>query len=298
MIFRQGPEWRLEREHAYSISLWPRRTVLRFVKQDNRSIMKARSPAGQRQHRAAKQFAGGSGGERRQPAPARSAPPPTPLVLYEDAHLLIIDKPAGLAVHAGPATPVSLEDCLPALRFGFQRLPQPAHRLDRDTSGCLALGRSARAQARLGEAFAAGDVAKTYIALLPAHPPAQAGRIAAPILKRNDKSGWTMVVDAAGQPATTLYRVLADAPGGRCWVALRPLTGRTHQLRVHAAHLGLPIVGDTLYAGAPAPRLMLHAAELRLPSLAAAQPPLVVRAPWEPAPAFAPPGDEDFFKGL
>lgn len=219
-------------------------------------------------------------------------------MLYEDAHLLVIDKPAGLAVHAGPSTPVSLEDCLPALRFGFQRLPQPVHRLDRDTSGCLALGRSPKAQARLGEAFANGAVTKTYLALLPHRPPAPAGRIDAPILKRNDKTGWTMVVDAAGQQAITLYRFVAEAPGGRAWVALRPLTGRTHQLRVHCAHLGLPIVGDTLYAGAQAPRLMLHAAELRLPSLAAAQPPVIVRAPWSEAPDLATPEGEDPFAGI
>lgn len=259
--------------------------------------MKSRSPAGQRHHRGARPPAGGSAAGQSKPAGARVAPP-TPLVLYEDVHLLVIDKPAGLAVHAGPSTPVSLEDCLPALRFGFQRLPQPAHRLDRDTSGCLALGRSPKAQARLGEAFAAGEVTKTYLALLPVRPPAPAGRMANPILKRNDKTGWTMVVDAAGQQAVTLYRFLAEAPGGRAWVALRPLTGRTHQLRVHCAHLGLPIVGDTLYGGAPASRLMLHAAELRLPSIATAQAPVVVRAPWAEAPEFAPPEDEDLFSGL
>jgi len=184
-------------------------------------------------------------------------------LLYRDALMLIIDKPAGLAVHPGPKGGPNLEDLLDGLRFGLPRRPELAHRLDRDTSGCLVLGRHHRALRRLGRLFAAGRVDKTYWAVVEGGPPEAQGRIDLPLGRRNRQRGWWMKVDPDGLPSTTEYRVLGRADP-LTWLELRPLTGRTHQLRVHAAHatgLGAPIVGDRLY-GRPDRRLMLHAEAL------------------------------------
>ncbi|WP_206932262.1 RluA family pseudouridine synthase [Roseococcus thiosulfatophilus] len=192
--------------------------------------------------------------------------PPDPLarILHQDAEVIILDKPAGLAVHAGPRGGASLEDWLPVLQQGKRHLPQPAHRLDQDTAGCLALGRTKPALAALGALFAEGRAEKTYWAVLRGAPPAKAGVVDAPLLKRSTKAeGWRMVVDPAGQPARTQYRVLGrDA--GLTAVELQPRTGRTHQLRVHMAHLGCPILGDARYGGG-AGALHLLARALSLP---------------------------------
>ena len=187
--------------------------------------------------------------------------PPVLLLLRPD--LLVIDKPAGLAVHSGPRTPASLEDALDALRFGRRERPQPAHRLDRDTSGCLLLGRDVRALRRLGALFAAGAVEKTYLAVITGDL-ADAGELAAPLVKVSSAAaGWRMVVRADGQSARTRWRVLGRA-SDRALVELTPATGRTHQLRVHMAHLGAPIAGDPVYGDGRGP-MRLHASRLRLP---------------------------------
>jgi len=185
-------------------------------------------------------------------------------VLHADAHLLVIDKPAGLAVHPGPKTPRSLEDHLDALRLGFRRRPQPAHRLDRDTSGCLALGRHPKALRRLNALFEAGAVEKVYWAVLDGAPGDDEGLIDAPLAKISTKAdGWRVVIDAdRGKPARTRWRVL-DRRGAHELVEFRPATGRTHQIRVHAVHLGHPIVGDPVYGRGAG--LLLHARALSLP---------------------------------
>jgi RluA family pseudouridine synthase len=196
-------------------------------------------------------------------------------ILYRDDAVLILDKPAGLPVHAGPRGGPSLEDHLPALRFGKRHLPQPAHRLDADTAGCLALGRTKPALAALGALFATpGAVGKTYWAVVRGAPPQDAGEIAAPLRKRSTaREGWRMVVDAAGQPALTAWQVLGRGDG-MAWLALTPRTGRTHQLRVHCAHLGCPILGDARYGGGAGPMHLLARA-LRLPL----DPPVAAEAP-------------------
>ncbi|TFZ57199.1 RNA pseudouridine synthase [Methylorubrum sp. Q1] len=190
-----------------------------------------------------------------------------PPLLYRDALMLIIDKPAGLPVHPGPKGGPTLTDHLDALRFGLPRRPEAAHRLDRDTSGCLVLGRHAKALARLNRLFADGKVDKTYWALVEGGPETMEGRIDLPLAKRSDDPrSWWMKADPAGAPSLTLYRVLGRAEG-LSWLELKPVTGRTHQLRVHCAAMGWPIRGDAIYGGAgrDGPGLQLHARGLSLP---------------------------------
>lgn len=171
-------------------------------------------------------------------------------LLYRDGLMLVLDKPAGFAVHRGPKGGESLEDHFGALRFGLPRAPALAHRLDRDTSGCLVLGRHRKALESLGKLFKQGKVGKTYWALVQGGPSESEGRIDMPLGKRDDSRGWWMKPDPAGQPAVTTWKVLGRAEG-KTWLALEPLTGRTHQLRVHCAESGWPIAGDTIYGGAP-----------------------------------------------
>ena len=205
----------------------------------------------------------------------------TERVLYIDAHLIVLDKPAGLAVHPGPATPDSLEDHLDDLRFGFQRRPQPAHRLDRDTSGCLVLGRHPKAMKRLTALFAGNDVDKIYWAVVEGAPPADEGIVDAPLAKISSRDeGWRIVVDRKGKPARTRYRVLGRQPQ-LSWIEFAPETGRTHQIRVHAAQLGCPILGDPVY-GRGEGAMLLHARRITIPYRDGAGP-IIVTAPPPPA---------------
>ncbi|MES2712926.1 MAG: RNA pseudouridine synthase [Pseudomonadota bacterium] len=171
-------------------------------------------------------------------------------VLYQDAAVIIIDKPAGVAVSRGREGLPSVEDWLEELRRGKRHLPQPAHRLDAETAGCLALGRTKPAMAALGALFAGRAVEKTYWAVVVGGPQAAAGMIDAPLLKVSSKAaGWRMVVDPRGQPALTRWRVLGRGEG-LAWLELTPETGRTHQLRVHCTTQGFPILGDAMYGTA------------------------------------------------
>ena len=298
-------------------------------------------------------------------------------VLYRDGLMLVIDKPPGFAVHKGPKGGESLEDYFGALRFGLPRAPALAHRLDRDTSGCLVLGRHRKALAELGRLFKAGRVGKTYWALVEGGPAQDEGRIDLPLGRKDATRGWWMKHDPAGQPAATTWRVLGRAkyvaastdhasgtagatgsspppcgegsgvgverfektvasshhppphpspnasrarptcannsepgqprvPPGEgahrasnkgavpspsadgvhhlTWLALEPLTGRTHQLRVHCAAMGWPIIGDSVYgntARTGGPGLHLHAREIVLP-LYKNRAPIQVTAPVPP----------------
>jgi tRNA pseudouridine32 synthase/23S rRNA pseudouridine746 synthase len=201
-------------------------------------------------------------------------------LLYRDGLMLVIDKPAGLAVHRGPKGGESLEDHFEVLRFGLPRNPALAHRLDRDTSGCLVLGRHRKALALLGKLFKQGKIGKTYWAVVEGRPDADAGRIDIPLGKLDVERGWWMKPDPHGAPAATTWKVMGHN-NGVTWVALEPLTGRTHQLRVHCAEMGFPVLGDNIYGSAPrtgGPPLHLHSREIVVP-ISKNKPPVKVTAP-------------------
>ncbi|MGE4281183.1 MAG: RluA family pseudouridine synthase [Magnetospirillum sp.] len=178
-------------------------------------------------------------------------------VLYKDQDVIVLDKPAGLAVHAGPNSPDHLELYLDALKYGWSQAPRLAHRLDRDTSGCLLLGRHDKSIKRLGKMFMQGRIEKAYWTVVQGGPAADQGVVEAPILKITGKGGWRIVIDPAGQPAITQWRVLGRGDG-LAWIECVPKTGRTHQIRVHMKHLGCPVRGDGYYGPDPIPGQMLH----------------------------------------
>jgi tRNA pseudouridine32 synthase/23S rRNA pseudouridine746 synthase len=226
-------------------------------------------------------------------------------VLYRDGLMLVIDKPAGIPVHRGPKGGANLEASFDALRFGLPRPPVLAHRLDRDTSGCLVLGRHRKATASLGLLFKHGKISKTYWAVVEGGPAADEGEIDIPLGRLNAERGWWQKPDPNGLPSKTTWKVLGRSPlvtsplagevereafgrGVRStqltWLALEPITGRTHQLRVHCAASGWPIVGDNIYGNGPRfgePSLHLHAREIVIP-LSKNKPPVRVVAPVPP----------------
>ena len=185
-------------------------------------------------------------------------------ILYIDGEAIVLDKPAGLAVTPGKSGGESLEDYLDALRFGFQRFPSPVHRLDKDTSGCLLLSRNPKAHKRFSQAFEARRVEKRYVAVLDGIPSGTEGRVDLPLAKISSaKEGWRMIPRPDGQSALTHWRLL-KALDDRALILFMPETGRTHQLRVHAAEgLGHPISGDPIY-GAGKGLMLLHAVSLKV----------------------------------
>jgi tRNA pseudouridine32 synthase/23S rRNA pseudouridine746 synthase len=247
-------------------------------------------------------------------------------VLHRDGLMLVIDKPAGLSVHRGPKGGPSLEDWFDHLRYGLPRGPELAHRLDRETSGCLVLGRHRKALASLSLLFKHRRIGKTYWAVVDGGPKADEGTIEMPLGRLDPQFGWWMKPDPNGQPAVTKWKVLgrflssplplagevaahsaagegplpnpplqpgegahqvsgegvshAHPEGNLAWLALEPVTGRTHQLRVHCAAMGFPIFGDDIYGNEAsqrrarqikfvpridAPGLQLHAREIVVP---------------------------------
>ncbi|MCC6617567.1 MAG: RluA family pseudouridine synthase [Chloroflexi bacterium] len=197
-------------------------------------------------------------------------------VAYEDATMLIVDKPAGLVVHpsAGHAGDTLVNALLGRAIERGERLgsisgvdrPGIVHRLDKDTSGLIAVAKTDAAQASLMRQFGDRTIGKTYLALVRGTPVADRGRIEAPI-GRDPRDRQRMAVVGDGRAATSEYERIA-AHGGYALLAVRPLTGRTHQIRAHLAHIGLPIAGDLRYGGGEGPgglrRQFLHAARLEL----------------------------------
>ncbi|ACB97076.1 RluA family pseudouridine synthase [Beijerinckia indica] len=188
-------------------------------------------------------------------------------LLYRDGMMLVLDKPAGIPVHKGPKGGDNLEAFFDDLRFGLPRRPALAHRLDRDTSGCLVLGRHHKALEKLGLLFKQGKIAKTYWSVVLGGPTEDEGLIDLPLGRRDAERGWWMKVDPEGAPAQTRWTVLARS-ADHCLLALKPLTGRTHQLRVHCAAQGFPILGDPVYGPADhkgGETLHLHARAIEIP---------------------------------
>ncbi len=197
------------------------------------------------------------------------------LILYKDKDVIVLNKPAGLAVQGGTGITRHLDGMLSALRFEKNENPRLVHRLDKDTSGVLVLGRTPAAAAKLAEAFRSREAKKIYWALVHKTPEIKEGKINAKLLKCSGEFGGESVrVDEKnGQSAVTLFRVVDEAYKKAAWLELMPLTGRTHQLRVHCAFMGNPIVGDGKYTreGCSADYLKygrdlhLHARALRMP---------------------------------
>ena len=195
-------------------------------------------------------------------------------VLHRDDDVLVINKAPGLAVQGGTKTDLHVDAMLDALRFDSPHRPRLVHRLDKDTSGVLLLARSPAAAAALAMAFRAKTAQKLYWAVVVGVPRPARGRIDLALDKVPGPRGEHVVADdGEGKRAATLFRVVDHAGRRAAWVTLSPLTGRTHQLRVHMAAIGTPIVGDGKYGGAEAflggdivsRRLHLHARAIRLP---------------------------------
>ncbi|WP_343563232.1 RluA family pseudouridine synthase [Kiloniella sp. b19] len=220
---------------------------------------------------------GAAGGERRQPQSRLSAEEIAEIrdwVIYRDEWIIAINKPAGLAVQGGSGQTRHLDGMLEALRYNADERPRLVHRLDKDTSGLLLLARNATIARSLAKIFEGRSAHKIYWALVRQTPSQDKGWISLPLAKHPSPAGEKMVVDEEdGKESLSLYYKMGKARKGVGWVALMPLTGRTHQLRVHCAASEAPILGDGKYGGRDAypfnedfPKdLMLHARELSLP---------------------------------
>ncbi len=227
----------------------------------------------------------------RLPPGVTAAPPPKPreiptvsdrdaqeirgLVIHKDDDVIVLNKPPGLAVQGGTGTERHVDGMLDALRFGYEERPRLVHRLDKDTSGLLLIARTGLSARRLGDSFRDRETEKLYWAVVVGMPPRPEGAIDLPLAKRpGARDRELMQVDEEnGQKALTHFRVLDHAGKRAALLALWPRTGRTHQLRVHCAEIGCPILGDGKYGGeeallaavADARRLHLHARRLLLP---------------------------------
>ncbi|CCQ74573.1 RluA family pseudouridine synthase [Magnetospira sp. QH-2] len=185
-----------------------------------------------------------------QPIDPRQADDLRQRILHQDDHLLVIDKPAGLAVQGGSGTTKHLDGMLDALKLGAKERPRLVHRLDKDTAGVLVLARSAKVARELTALFKSREARKLYWAVVVGIPSPDQGRIVAPLVKLPGKAGERVVVDEEqGKKAETEFRIVDRAGNKAAWLALEPLTGRTHQLRAHCLYLGKPILGDGKYGG-------------------------------------------------
>ena len=195
-------------------------------------------------------------------------------VLFKDDWIIAIDKPAGLAVQGGTGQRRHIDQMLSALRFNAEEPPRLVHRLDKDTSGVLLLARDALGARRLGTAFRDKSARKLYWALIAGRAPNRQGIVSLEIGKAGPPGREKVVAKGqAAKEAVTLYREVRHRGSRASWILLMPLTGRTHQLRVHMSALGVPILGDGKYGGRQAfldrpalpRRLMLHAREIAVP---------------------------------
>lgn len=193
-------------------------------------------------------------------------------VLFKNKDAIAINKLPGLAVQGGTGIGKSVDSMLDALRFELSERPKLVHRLDKDTSGVLVLARHAKAATALAKSFAGKTAEKTYWALVKGTPDSNEGKIDMPLSKQEEGDHEKVAVDEkGGKRAVTYFKVLERLGNAMAWVELMPITGRTHQLRVHMAEIGTPIVGDGKYGGKNAMiegisnKLHLHARRIVIP---------------------------------
>jgi 23S rRNA pseudouridine955/2504/2580 synthase len=195
-------------------------------------------------------------------------------VLYVDQQVLAINKPAGLAVQGGQKIKQNLDSMLDCLTFDADERPRLVHRLDKNTSGVLVLARNRDAAVMLSEAFRSKQTRKLYWAIVKGVPKPLFGNVDLPLVKKPVSGSDKVIVDKKGKRAITKYRVVENAGRKAAWLALEPVTGRTHQLRVHCNELGTPILGDGKYGGNLAffqnsvehgYKMQLHAKAIRIP---------------------------------
>jgi 23S rRNA pseudouridine955/2504/2580 synthase len=193
------------------------------------------------------------------------------MMIHRDASAIVLNKPPGLATQGGTKTEQHVDGLLDALKFDGPTRPKLVHRLDKDTSGALLIARTPKAAAYFAKSFSNRSAKKTYWALIVGVPDIQQGEIDLPLAKQPGSGGEKMHVHDEGLASRTRYRVIERAGNSAAWVELQPLTGRTHQLRVHMAAIGHPIVGDGKYGGKGAfltgtisRKMHLHSRRLRI----------------------------------
>lgn len=195
----------------------------------------------------------------------------SPYVIYEDDDLIAINKPQGIAVQGGSNQTTHIDGSLTQFQFDDNDPPVLVHRIDKDTSGILIIARHHKAAEFFTKQFKEKSLKKTYLAILVGKPPHKKGKVTAPLLKKGGKTEKVQVDYKLGKNATSHYEII-KVSGEYTLVALTPITGRTHQLRVHMTHLGCPILGDGKYGGKAAqPKIApkritmhLHARDLQL----------------------------------
>lgn len=200
------------------------------------------------------------------------------MLIYEDEKVFVFNKPPGLAVQGGSGVTRNVDEMLEVWRSKKGEKPRLVHRLDRDTSGVLVIARTRLAAMKLSEAFRARETEKTYWALVKGVPPKREDKISTWLIKEQTPDGDRMRVANHGEKgadhAVSYYRIIEQAAQALTWLEMQPHTGRTHQLRVHAAYIGCPIIGDPKYfeadtnwdfPGGMQNRLHLHAHRIRIP---------------------------------
>jgi 23S rRNA pseudouridine955/2504/2580 synthase len=187
-------------------------------------------------------------------------------IIFQDENIIAIDKPSGIATQGGSGIKFSIDDILPYLKFGNDQTPRLVHRLDKDTSGILLIARNRQIADILLQKFKNKEINKTYLALISSIPSKKIGEINLALLKKYQGKNEKIYVDENGKEAITKYKIL-NSKDNISLIELRPITGRTHQLRVHMKEIGHPILGDYKYGRRGQndfKRLALHAYKIEI----------------------------------